>query len=46
MEFENNHIGYVKEKLAEAEAVADKPEEWMEVNELFNEWDEWDAVTI
>ena len=40
------HIRYVKEKLAEAEAIADNPDEWMEVDELFKEWDAWDAVTV
>ena len=33
------HIRYVKEKLAEAEALADNPNEWMEVDALFKEWD-------
>jgi prevent-host-death family protein len=28
------HIRYVKEKLAEAEAVADNPDEWIGVDEL------------
>jgi prevent-host-death family protein len=37
------HIRYVKEKLAEAEAIADNPEEWVEVDDLFKEWD---AVSI
>jgi len=40
------HIRYVKEKLIEAEAIAGKPEEWMGVNNLFKEWDAWDAVTV
>ena len=40
------HIRYVKEKLAEAEAVADNPNEWLGVNDLFKEWDAWDAVTV
>ena len=40
------HIRYVKEKLAEAEAIADNPDEWLDVDELFKEWDAWDAVTV
>ena len=38
------HILYVKEKLAEAEAVSDNPDEWIGVDELFGEWDSWDSV--
>ena len=40
------HIRYVKEKLAEAEAVADNPDEWIAADELFKEWDNWDAVRL
>jgi prevent-host-death family protein len=40
------HIRYVKEKLAEAEAVANNPDEWMELDDLFKEWDAWDAVGV
>ena len=40
------HIRYVKEKLAEAEAVAENPDEWITADELFNEWDSWDAVKV
>jgi len=40
------HVRYVKEKLAEAEAISDNPNEWISVDELFKEWDSWDAVTI
>jgi prevent-host-death family protein len=40
------HIRYVKEKLAEAEAIADNPDKWMDVDDLFKEWDVWDAVTL
>ena len=40
------HIRYVKEKLAEAEAIADNSEEWIDVDDLFKQWDAWDAVTI
>ena len=40
------HIRYVKEKLAEAEAVADNPDEWITADELFKEWDGWDAVKL
>jgi len=38
------HIRYVKEKLAEAEAIANDPKEWVGVDELFKDWDSWDAV--
>jgi prevent-host-death family protein len=38
------HIRYVKEKLAEAEALAGNPDEWIGVDELFKEWDSWNAV--
>jgi len=40
------HVRYVKEKLLEAEAVSDNPDEWMSIDELFKEWDAWDAVTL
>jgi len=40
------HIRYVKEKLAEAEATADNPNEWIEVDDVFKEWDAWDAVIV
>ena len=40
------HIRYVKEKLAEAEAVADNPDEWVTADKLFKEWDGWDAVKL
>ena len=40
------HIRYVKEKLAEAEAIADNPNDWMDADDLFREWDAWDAVKI
>ena len=40
------HIRYVKEKLAEAEAIVNNPAEWIEVDDLFKEWDAWDAVTV
>jgi len=40
------HIRYVKEKLAEAESIADNPKEWISVDELFKEWDSWDAVKL
>ena len=38
------HIRYVKGKLAEAEAIADNPNEWSGIDDLFKEWDSWDAV--
>ena len=40
------HIRYVKEKLAQAEAVSGNPDQWMTVEELLSEWDSWDAVKI
>ena len=40
------HIRYVEEKLAEAEAKAHDPGEWITVDELFEEWDSWDAVEL
>ena len=40
------HIRYVKEKLAEAEAIADNQDEWIGVDELFKEWDNWDAIKL
>ena len=43
---EYQHIRYVKEKLAEAEAVAQNPDEWSSVEELFKEWDSWGAVEL
>ena len=38
---EFSHIRYVKEKLAEAEAKADDPNEWISADDLFREWDSW-----
>jgi len=40
------HIRYVKEKLAEAEAIADNSDEWSSIDELFNQWDSWEAVKV
>ena len=40
------HIRYVKQKLAEAEKIAKNPEEWVSVDELFSDWDSWDAVKL
>ena len=40
------HILYVKEKLAEAEAMANDPGEWLEIDELFKEWDVWASVRV
>ena len=40
------HIRYVKEKLAEAEALSDDPTEWIGADDLFRDWDTWDAVKI
>ncbi len=38
------HMRYVKAKLAEVEAVANNPDEWISVERLMKEWDGWDAV--
>jgi len=38
------HVRYVKEKLAEAEAISGNPGEWMGVEGLWAEWDAWDAI--
>ena len=40
------HICYIKEKLAEAEALSGKPEEWIDIDDLFKEWNAWDAVKL
>ena len=40
---EFSHIRYVQEKLAEAEAKADDPREWISADDLFKEWDSWDV---
>jgi CRISPR/Cas system Type II protein with McrA/HNH and RuvC-like nuclease domain len=33
------HVRYVKEKLAEAEALSVDDNEWIDADELFKEWD-------
>ncbi len=38
------HIRYVKEKLAEAEAIAENPNEWMDSDELLKLWDSWESI--
>jgi len=38
------HIRYVKEKLAEAETIAENPNEWMDTDELLKIWDSWESV--
>ena len=38
------HICYVKDKLAEAEAMSGNSENWIEVNEMFKDWDAWYAA--
>jgi len=40
------HIRYVKEKLAEAEAISGNPDEWFSADDLFKEWNNWDAVKL
>ena len=37
------HVRYIDEKLAEAEALADNPDNYMSVEELFKNWDSWEA---
>ena len=37
---------FIKEKLAEAEALSDDPDEWIGIDELFKEWDVWDSVKV
>ena len=37
------HTLYVREKLAEAEAIANDPGEWMDIEEFMDEWDGWEA---
>jgi hypothetical protein len=39
-----SHIHYVQEKLKEAEDIAGNPGEWMDLADLFKQWDEWEAV--
>ena len=43
---EYTHIRYVKQKLAEAESIANDPENWAKIDELFSAWDAWDAVEL
>ena len=40
------HVRYVKEKLAEAEALSDNPTEWIDIDDLFSEWDTWNMVKL
>ena len=40
------HIRYVQEKLIEAEAIADDPNKWISVNELFRQWDNWSVAKV
>jgi prevent-host-death family protein len=40
------HVRYVKEKLAEAEALSGDANEWIDIDDLFKEWDAWDAVNV
>ena len=40
------HIRYVKEKLAEAETIANNPDEWISADELFKKWESWDAMKL
>ena len=40
------HVRYVKEKLAEAEALANNPDEWIGIDALLKEWDTWDSVAL
>ena len=36
------HILYVKEKLSEAETASGDSDAWIDIDELFSEWDNWD----
>ena len=36
------HIRYVREKLAEAEAIEDDPTKWIDIKDFFKEWDKWE----
>jgi len=38
------HIRYVQEKLIEAETIADDPNKWISVDELFRQWDSWSVA--
>ena len=38
------HIRYIKEKLAEAEALANDDNQWISIDGLFKDWDSWEAV--
>jgi len=40
------HIRYVQEKLIEAEAIADDPNKWINVDELFRQWASWSVAKI
>ncbi|MCL2816620.1 MAG: type II toxin-antitoxin system Phd/YefM family antitoxin [Oscillospiraceae bacterium] len=35
------HVCYINEKLAEAEAVADNPDNWLTIEEVVRNWDNW-----
>ena len=37
------HLRYVQEKLTEAEAASDNPDEWISVDTLLTNWDSWGA---
>ena len=36
----------LQQKLAEAKSIADNPDEWTSADELFKEWDSWDAAKL
>jgi prevent-host-death family protein len=38
------HILYVKERLAEAEAISDNPDEWLEIDELSSNMTTWCSI--
>ena len=40
------HIRYVKEKLAEAEAIADDPDNWITAEELEEHWNKWRSEKV
>ncbi|MCL2774866.1 MAG: type II toxin-antitoxin system Phd/YefM family antitoxin [Oscillospiraceae bacterium] len=37
------HFRYIKDKLAEAEAIADNPNEWVSIDDVLKNWDSWGA---
>lgn len=40
---EEKFIQYIKAELGEAEKEATEPSSWLPLDELYREWDKWDA---